>query len=194
MAPKKKSAKDSSDKKKRMMSLEIKHEIIEKHEQGVRVVDLARQYERSTSTICTILKQKDSIKAVKPAKGITIISKRRTSVHEETEDMLLVWLKDKELAGNTVTEGIICEKARTIYDDLIKQTGTSADDAPGEVFKASHGWFDNFKKRSGLRPLFEVKVHLRKPVYLFTFPFIVFIIAYTEHYYVLNILCIEFSC
>ena len=48
------SAKDGSDKKKRMMSLEIKHEIIEKTEQGLHGVDLARQCKQSTSTICTI--------------------------------------------------------------------------------------------------------------------------------------------
>ena len=56
MSPKKMSANDGSDKKgmmsldkKWMMSLDKKHEIIEKHEQGVRGVDLSRQYERSTS-------------------------------------------------------------------------------------------------------------------------------------------------
>ena len=36
------SAKNGCDKKKMMMSLEMKHEIIEKHEQCVRVVDLSR--------------------------------------------------------------------------------------------------------------------------------------------------------
>ena len=75
------SAKDGSDKKRRMMSLEMKHEIIEKHEQGVCGVDLARQCVQSTSTICTISKQKESIKAIKPANGITMISKLCTSVH-----------------------------------------------------------------------------------------------------------------
>lgn len=80
MGFKKVSGKDSSEKKKKMMSMELKREIIEKHEQGVRVSDLARQYERSTSTICTILKQKESIKGITPAKGVKIISKLRTSV------------------------------------------------------------------------------------------------------------------
>ena len=127
MSPKKVTAKDSA-KKKRMMSLEMKREIIAKHERGVRVVELAREFERSTSTICTILKQKDSLKAITPAKGVTIISKLRTSVHEKMEKLLLVWVREKELAGDTVTEAIVCEKARVIYGDLLKQTpGTSTD-------------------------------------------------------------------
>ena len=151
MSHKKMNANGGIDRRKRMMSLEMKHEIIEKHEQGVRCVDLARQYERNTSTICTILKQKESIKAINPAKGITIISKLRTSVHEQMERLLLVWLTDRELAGDIVTEAVICKKARTIYDDLIKlTTGTSTVDAPEELFKASRGWFYNFQKRTGI--------------------------------------------
>ncbi|XP_008104049.2 tigger transposable element-derived protein 1 [Anolis carolinensis] len=146
MGPKKVSAK-----KKRMMCLDIKHEIINKHEQGVRVVDLARQYDRSTSTICSILKQKESIKAITPAKGIKIISKLRTSAHEEMETLLLLWLTEKQLAGDTVTESIICKKARAIYGDLVRQTsGTLTDEASDESFKASRGWFENFKKRTGI--------------------------------------------
>ncbi|GFY55186.1 lachesin [Trichonephila inaurata madagascariensis] len=87
----KKVCKKSSAKKK-IMSIELKREIIEKHEQGVRVVDLSRQYGRSTSMICSVLKRKESIKSVTPAKGLTIISKLRTSLHENMEKVLMVWV------------------------------------------------------------------------------------------------------
>lgn len=151
MGPKKMSAKGSSEKKRRMMSMKLKQEIIEKHERGMRVSDLAKEYDRSTSTICTILKQKELLKVIMPAKGIKIISKLRTSAHEEMERLLLVWLMEKQLAGDTVTESIICEKAREIYGGLVERTpGTSVDEASQESFKASRGWFDNFKKRSGI--------------------------------------------
>jgi len=99
MGPKKVKAKEGGEKKKRMMSMEVKREIIEKHERGVRVSDLAKQYERTTSTICTILKQKDAIKSVTHAKGVTVISNRRTNTHEEMERLLLLWVKEKQLAG-----------------------------------------------------------------------------------------------
>ncbi|UYV83823.1 hypothetical protein LAZ67_X000312 [Cordylochernes scorpioides] len=140
-----------SSAKKRMMSIELKPEIIEKHEQGVRVVDLSRQYGRSTSMICSVLKRKESIKSVTPAKGLTIISKLRTSLHENMEKLLMVWVTEKQLQGDTLTQTIICEKARAIYGDLLKQTlQTSIDEASEEPFKASRGWFENFKKRSGI--------------------------------------------
>ena len=43
---------------------------------------------------------------------------------------------------------IICEKARGLQDDLVKNyTDMSADT---DDFKASRGWFEKFKKRSGI--------------------------------------------
>lgn len=63
----------------------------------------------------------------------------------------MVWLTEKPLADDTVTEAVICEKARTIYTDLWQQTpGTSTDEASGEPFKESCGWFENFTKRTGI--------------------------------------------
>ena len=158
MGPKKASVSGGSGEKRKKVSLalEIKQEIIAKHERGVRVSDLAKQYGRNMSTISTILKQKDAIKAVKPSKGITIISKRRSPTLEEMERLLLIWIKDKEMAGDTITEVIICEKACAIYADLKAaednggDAGESSTDPTFEEFKASRGWFEKFKKRTGI--------------------------------------------
>ena len=73
-----------------MICIELKKEIIEKHEEGVCVVDLTKQYELNNSTICTILKQKESIKAIMPAKGVKIINKQWTFRHENIEKLLMV--------------------------------------------------------------------------------------------------------
>uniref|UniRef100_A0A668TE05 HTH CENPB-type domain-containing protein n=1 Tax=Oreochromis aureus TaxID=47969 RepID=A0A668TE05_OREAU len=116
--------------------------IIDKYEQGVKLSDIAREYGRNPSTIGTILKQKEVIKAAKPSMGTTVMSKRRTPIHDEMERLLLVWIKDKGRTGDTLTEMIICEKASSIYNDLGPPT-------PPE-FRASHGWFDRFKKRTGI--------------------------------------------
>ncbi|GBN87242.1 hypothetical protein AVEN_146761-1 [Araneus ventricosus] len=128
MGPKKVSGKVSAQK---MMSIELKREIIEKNEQGVRVSDLVRQYRRSTSTICTVLKQKESINGTTAAKGVTIISKLQSSLHEKMEKLLMVWVTEKQLKGNTLTQGIICEKARPIHSDLLNQTPRTSTDEGG---------------------------------------------------------------
>ncbi|XP_076056383.1 putative transmembrane reductase CYB561D1 [Oratosquilla oratoria] len=58
MDPIKASASGSSGEKRKkvMLSLEVKQEIIEKHESGVRISDLAKQYGQNMSTISTISK------------------------------------------------------------------------------------------------------------------------------------------
>ncbi|UYV69115.1 daf-6 [Cordylochernes scorpioides] len=112
-----------SSAKKKMMSIELKREIIEKHEQGVRVVDLSRQYGRSTSMICSVLKRKEPIKSVTPAKGLTIISKLRTSLHENMEKLLMVWVTEKQLQGDTLTQ----KKSGESEKNVAKKAKTSED-------------------------------------------------------------------
>ncbi|GFT87591.1 tigger transposable element-derived protein 1 [Nephila pilipes] len=65
------------------------------------------------------------------------------------EQLLLLWIKEKQLAG--VSEATICEKACAIFQDLKRDvTETEESWQGGEGFKASRGWFDNFKKLSGI--------------------------------------------
>ena len=98
-----------------MITMEAKHEIIAKFEHGIRIIDLAKEHGRNPSTISTIIKHKEEIKKLNPSKGVTIISKLRTGIHDEMERLLLIWIKDKEMAGDNVSEAIICEKASTIF-------------------------------------------------------------------------------
>lgn len=142
---------DSSKVKRKMtrITIEVKKEIIAKHENGFRVSDLATQFGMAKSTICTILKNKETIKGADVARGVTVLTKQRSQTIEEVEKLLLIWINEKLLAGESISEGIICEKARRLHDDLVKKyPGTSADT---DVFKASRGWFEKFKKRSGIR-------------------------------------------
>ena len=48
-----------------------------------------------------------------------------------------------------MSEGIMCEKAKALYVDLVRKTpGTSSKNE--EAFKATRGWFEKFKKRTGI--------------------------------------------
>ena len=121
-----------------MMPIQLKKEIIQKHENSMRVIELARLYNHSMSMISTVLKQKDAIKITTSKKGTTILSQLRTDFHREMEKLLLVWLKDKELANDTMMEGMICEKPRTIYADLKREAALTSG-AVEDSFKASYG-------------------------------------------------------
>lgn len=109
-----------------MMYIELRKEITERR-------GLAKQYERRTSIICamicTLLKQDESIKVVTPAKDVKIVSKQRKSIQENIENLLMVWLRKKQLIEDIVTE------------------------ASGEPFKASRSKFENFKTRTGIHSL-----------------------------------------
>jgi hypothetical protein len=75
----------------------------------VFVSDLATQFGIAKSTICTILKNKETIKGANVARGVTILTKQRSQTVEEVEKLLLIWINEKMLAGDSVSEGIICE-------------------------------------------------------------------------------------
>ena len=151
MVPKVKNKAEEKKKPKKMITIEVKHEIITKYERGVRIIDLAKQYGPNSSTIATILKQKDAIKKMQPSKGVTIISKLRSEVHDEMERLLLLWIGEKQLAGDTISELIICEKASAIFKDLKRDASErEGESSQSDEFKASRGWFENFKKRSGI--------------------------------------------
>ena len=155
MGPKKDN--DSSKVKRKLtkITIEVKKEVIAKHENGVRVSDLATQFGMAKSTISTILKNKETIKAADVAKGVTVLTKQRSQTIEEVEKMLLIWMNEKLLAGVGVSEGIICEQAKQLHDDLLKNDPSTSADT--NVFKASKGWFENFKRRSGIQSVVKQK-------------------------------------
>jgi hypothetical protein len=93
---------------------------MQKYESGVRVTDLANMYSMSKSTILTILQRKDLYKEASVAKGVTGISKSRSTVLDEVERLLLVWINKRQMAGDSLSESIICEKTRAINADLVK--------------------------------------------------------------------------
>ncbi|XP_066937240.1 putative CENPB DNA-binding domain-containing protein 1 [Macrobrachium rosenbergii] len=103
----------TADKQKRKTvrtTIELKKEVIEKYERGIRVTDLALEYRLPRSTISTFLKNKEAIKSASVAKGVTSLTKQRPPVIEEIEKLLLVWVNEKQLAGDRVSEAMICRE------------------------------------------------------------------------------------
>ena len=118
-------------------TIELKKETIAKHENSTRVSDLATHYGIAKSTLCTIIKNKKAIKAANVAKGTKVITKQRTQTLEKVEKLLLIWINQKQLAGDSISRCIICEKARHLHNDLVKKNPSTS--SGGEGFKASKG-------------------------------------------------------
>jgi Mor family transcriptional regulator len=100
MAPIKKRVEQEGGKKK-MITVEVKKEVIGKHEQGMQVAAIARFYKKSTSTISTVLKKKEELRGPDVANGVTRVSKQWPSILED-----VVWINEKQLGGDTVTENL----------------------------------------------------------------------------------------
>ncbi|XP_066131217.1 tigger transposable element-derived protein 1-like [Saccopteryx bilineata] len=149
MGPKKVSRASSPSKKKARNTIELKKEIIEKYESGFKIAEIGRMYGKSPSTISSIVAKKEAIKKANVAKGVNVLTKQRSQTIEDVEQLLLIWINQKQLDGDSISEAIICEKARLLYADLIKKMpGTSA--SVLSDFKASRGWFEKFKRRTGI--------------------------------------------
>ena len=63
--------------------IDFKKEITAKHETGVRVSNLATQFGMAKSTICAILKNRETIKRADVVRGVTVITKQRSQTTEE---------------------------------------------------------------------------------------------------------------
>jgi len=122
MGPKKGSDKPKGSRK--LLTIEQKKEIISAYERSVRIVDLAAKHGIASSSIATILK-KEEIKAASFAAGVKTLASQsqRSSVNEEMEKLLMIWINDRQMAGDTMTQEMICSKARIIYENLKKKCG-----------------------------------------------------------------------
>ena len=70
---------------------------------------------------------------------------------DKVERLLIIFIKGKELGGDSISEGIIYEKALEISHDFRKKIpGMSTKDESAFTFKASRGWFERFKHRSDI--------------------------------------------
>ncbi|XP_068203666.1 tigger transposable element-derived protein 1-like [Palaemon carinicauda] len=120
----------------------------------MRIVTLASRYGCNQSTIGTIIKNKEAIKSRKSSKGLTHLSGGRTSINDEMERLLL-WIKEKEITDDTLTQSVFSHKASAIFANLVEVQrdggGEVTTQQASQEFKASHGWFDRYRKRTGIR-------------------------------------------
>lgn len=138
---------------KKKLIIDLKEEITDKHERRINVANKAAlHYDPSRPTICTMLMKKDEIEAVTTGNVASRLFKRRASVQEKIEK-LLHWINERQLAGDTITETIICEKVPMLYWDLHNQKlGTSTEETQTDALKVSTGkGFDNIKNWTGVR-------------------------------------------
>ncbi|XP_069901617.1 tigger transposable element-derived protein 1-like [Globicephala melas] len=133
--------------KRQEITMETKVKIIERMEQGEKMVDISHSYNMNHSTTGMILKNTDKIMEHVKSAVPTIISKKHGKVMEEMEKLLSVCIQDQHQCRVPLSLMLIQEKAKSLYEDLKKKHG---EESEGASFNASHGWFHGFMARANI--------------------------------------------
>ncbi|XP_059162114.1 tigger transposable element-derived protein 1-like [Physella acuta] len=134
---------------RRSIDLDMKLTVLRLYEEGQQGIDIARFLDLPPSTVRTIRKNADKIKAgAKHAVPLNAkkITRSRSALMESMESLLAVWIQDHNQNNVPLTASAIQEKAKSLYSDLATSFNTKG--AKVEEFGASRGWLERFKKRS----------------------------------------------
>lgn len=148
MEPQPSNSGTTKKRKRNVLTLEKKLEIIEHLKKGATAVGLSVQFDVPRTTINDIKKNADEI--VKYTSQMESydgrVKKRKTMkkpANEALDNALYLWFIQKRSEGIPLSGPIVAEKALQFNTKL-----------NGDVtFKASNGWLDNFKHRHGIREL-----------------------------------------
>lgn len=137
----------SMKRKKNMLTIKEKLELIEKYETGTSATKLAKEYCIGVQTVRDISKNKSKLeKFARDCDSGAGPSRRKSmkkSTYENLDIALLQWFNQQRAQGVSVTGPMCTQKAKLIHDQLGLE---------GE-FSASSGWLTRFKQRYGIREL-----------------------------------------
>ncbi|KOB77473.1 putative tigger transposable element derived 6-like protein [Operophtera brumata] len=127
-----------SQKKRKVFNIEQKSHIIWRIENGELNGDIAKECGVSHSTISTIWKNKDKVKAHFENNSLKI-KRLRTSEHKVIEEALLTWYKHQKLNKVPISGPILQKKA----NDFARLMGK-------ENFACSSSWVQRFRARHNI--------------------------------------------
>ena len=126
--------------KRKCLTLDTKMEIIRAVDAGAKKAEVGRQYAIVSSTLSTILKNRDDIKSRFESSKFQPSRKRcRTALLEDVEEALLRWFQGMRAKNLPVNGPLLREKAERLSEML----------GHGN-FQASSGWLSRFKERHGI--------------------------------------------
>lgn len=139
--------------KKVVLSIQEKLELIKKIENGASKKQMSLQYGIGESTVRDIFKQKDKLMQFASTSDNSSSMKKRktmkTSTYEELDAALLEWVSQVRSEGTPISGPIVAAKAKQFFE-MLGLEGT---------FDASSGWLTRFKQRHGIR---EIGLHGEK--------------------------------
>lgn len=134
-------ASSTPKRKKIVLNFIQKVEVLEKLKSGIRVVDLAKEYNIGLSTVCDIRKYGDE-KLLQFRKEHLFSMNRKTFKAPDfplLDKALRLWVYQERTKNYVLTDSIFASKALEFFKELYP--------ASKKVFKASYGYVDKFCKR-----------------------------------------------
>lgn len=137
----------ASKRKRVVLSIKTKHEIIQKLENGESAAKLAKIYGIGKATITGIKSQKCAIENyLLQADSLDASTSRKSLMvpkNKNVDDAVFQWFLQNRDKGVPISGPILCEKALEFNEKLKGNPN----------FKASSGWLEKFKSRHGIREL-----------------------------------------
>jgi hypothetical protein len=139
--------------KRRYLSLEDKCEILNRIENGDKIVAIATDYNVNESTVRTFKVNKQKIRESLTNAymyGAKHTTRTRDLIMGKMERALMIWFEDCIAKKIPISGDILKAKALQIFDHL-KKIEKNNSNFKTSTFVASKGWFHRFKKRFSLR-------------------------------------------
>ena len=138
--------------RKKVLTIHEKIEILKNLENGIKNREICKKYNVKSSTVSTILKNKDKIEehhAFMQSVGSDLSRKRlRDSDYDILDQIVFGWFNQRRANGEVISGAILQSVAKSFHEKLAEQGIV-----PKNQFKASTGWLAKFKKRHGLNNL-----------------------------------------
>lgn len=156
MAPKRIGIASGKVKKDRKsLSVAQKLDIINRLDRGERSKDICAAFNLSSSTVRTIYLQKEKLEDVAQSSvcgaHLHRITKSRDAILEQVEKRLLQWIDSHAREHFVLPFSVIQDRALSLFSDLKRKAKDEGNPVSADFyFKASHGWFERFKKRANL--------------------------------------------
>lgn len=129
--------------KHKTLTISDKWDIIKRIDSCETPTAVAKFYGIGRPTIYDIMKNKEKIEGFMKSVEDDHLNRKtlRTSEFPEVEEALFIWFKQQRTRNVPISGDILKQKAQYFYTEITKKND----------FRASHGWFENFKKRHGIR-------------------------------------------
>lgn len=141
------SSASGSKRKRVVLSIKDKLDILDGIKKGETFVSLALKYNVAKSTITNIKKQSQEITTfaskLDSQEGCSQRKSMKIAAHDQLDEAVFKWFLQARSSGQPISGPLLCEKALLLNAKL----------GGDHTFTASQGWLAKFKNRHGIRQL-----------------------------------------